>query len=194
MEMYGTSASCPTPDSNRLLRDAGGHLASNNSGATLSMRIFAAAGRTRIQRSASMPPRPPEWRTGSRYPRLVLQGGIWRGFAARSRRPLRSENALRVPGFVRQHAGIDPDLAQGALVFFLDVAAEDQIRVGVAVQPAIVLDFGLQLSGRPAGIAEREDGMLRAGAPGDRLENIDGRREANAVIDAQSRILDKEIA
>ena len=72
-------------------------------------------------------------------------------------------------GFVREHAGIDPDLAQGAEVFFLDIAAEDQVRIGVAVQPAVVLDFGFELSGRPAGIAEREDGVLRPGALRDRL-------------------------
>src|SRR6202453_4643864 len=78
---------------------------------------------------------------------------------------------LRVPRFVRQHARIDPDLAQRTQVFLLDVAAEHQIRIGVAVQPAIVLDFGLELSRRPAGIAEREDGVLWAGALGNRLEN-----------------------
>ena len=94
--------------------------------------------------------------------------------------------ALRVPGLVREHAGIDADLAQRASVFFVDVIAEDQIRIRVAMQPAIALDFGLELARRPAGIAEREDGVLRAGAPGDRLENIDGRGEANAFIDAFS--------
>jgi hypothetical protein len=41
-------------------------------------------------------------------------------------------NRLRVPGFVGQHADIDPDLAQCTLVFFIDVVAEDQIRIGVS--------------------------------------------------------------
>jgi len=45
-----------------------------------------------------------------------------------------------MPGIIRQHAGIDPDLAQRAQVFFLDVATEHQIRIGVAMQPTIVLD------------------------------------------------------
>jgi hypothetical protein len=39
-----------------------------------------------------------------------------------------------VPGLVRQHAGVDADLAQRAQVFVVDVVAEDQIRIGV--QPA----------------------------------------------------------
>src|SRR5688572_33167829 len=74
-----------------------------------------------------------------------------------------------VPGLVRQHAGIDADLAQRALVFFIDVVAEYQLRVGVAMQPAIVLDLVLELARRPAGIAQRQDRVLRSGALGDRL-------------------------
>src|SRR5512144_837153 len=82
------------------------------------------------------------------------------------------ESDLRVPGLVRQHAGIDADLAQRALVFFIDVVAEDQVRIGVAMQPAIVLDLALELARRPAGIAERQDRVLRSGALGDRLEDV----------------------
>src|SRR5579863_2426165 len=52
---------------------------------------------------------------------------------------------LRVAGFVRQHARIDPDLAQGAGIFFFDIAAEDQVGIGIAMQPTIVLDFALEL-------------------------------------------------
>src|SRR6202790_5591405 len=96
--------------------------------------------------------------------------------------PAMTSGALRVAGLVRQHARIDPDLAQRAEVFFLDVAAEDQVRIGIAMQPAIILDFGFQLSRRPAGIAEREDRMLGPGAPGDRLEDIDGCGQANSVV------------
>ena len=39
----------------------------------------------------------------------------------------------------------------------LDVGAEDQLRVGVAMQPAVLLDLVLELARRPAGVAERED-------------------------------------
>src|SRR5258705_210808 len=101
---------------------------------------------------------------------------------------------LRMPRFVREHAGIDHDLAQRADVFFLDVAAEDQVGIGVRVQRAVVLDLGFQLSRSPAGIAEREDGVLRLGALRDRLQNIHRRGQANSVVDLQRRILDEEIA
>ena len=94
----------------------------------------------------------------------------------------------RVPGVVRQHSGIDADLAQRAGVFFLDIAAEDQILVGIAMQPAIALDFVLQLPRRPAGITECQDGVLRPRAPGDRLQNIDGRGQANPFVDVQRRV------
>src|SRR3954453_24007576 len=73
---------------------------------------------------------------------------------------------LRVPGLVREHAGMDADLAQGASVLLVDVVAEDQVRIGIAMQPSIALDLGLELARRPAGIAEREDGVLRPGAVG----------------------------
>src|SRR3954465_2370354 len=89
---------------------------------------------------------------------------------------------LSVPRFVREHAGIDADLAQRAPVFFVDVVAEDQIRIRVAMQPAIALDFGLELARRPAGIAEREDGVLGAGAVSDRAQDVDRRGEADAVV------------
>jgi hypothetical protein len=99
-----------------------------------------------------------------------------------------------VSGFVRQHARIDPDLAQRALVFFIDVVAEDQIRVGVAMQPAIMLDFVFELPRRPAGIAQRQDRVLRSGPLRDRLEDIDGRGQADVVVDIERRVLDEEIA
>src|SRR5579871_5436903 len=71
----------------------------------------------------------------------------------------RHREDLRVAGVVGEHARIDADLAQRARVFFIDVVAEHQVRIGIAMQPTITLDFRLQLSGPPAGIAEREDRM-----------------------------------
>jgi hypothetical protein len=43
-------------------------------------------------------------------------------------------------------------------------------------------------------IAEREDGVLRSRTPGDRLEDVDGRGQADYVVDRQRRVLDEEIA
>ncbi len=104
------------------------------------------------------------------------------------------ETNSRVSGLVRQHAGIDADLAQRAQVFLVDIVAEDQVRIGVAVQPAIVLDLVLELARRPAGIAQRQDRVLRSGALGDRLEDVHRRGQADAVVDIQRRVLDEEIA
>src|SRR5918994_7222017 len=49
---------------------------------------------------------------------------------------------LRVPDFARQIADFDTDLAQGTEIFALYIGAENQIRVGRTVQPAVRLDFG----------------------------------------------------
>eukprot|EP01035_Chromulina_nebulosa_P044615 gene44615-60424_t len=72
--------------------------------------------------------------------------------------------AASVASLVGQHAGIDADLAQGLQIFGIDVATEDQILIGSAMQPAIVLDLGLELAGRPARIAQRQNGMLGSAA------------------------------
>src|SRR5258708_12546293 len=99
-----------------------------------------------------------------------------------------------MPRFVGELGRIDTDLAERGGIFFLDVVAEHQIRVGIAMQPAIVLDLGFQLPGAPTGIAEREDRMLRARSVGDRLEDVDGGGQTNAVVDPQRGVLDVDIA
>ena len=58
-------------------------------------------------------------------------------------------------GLTRQHARIDAQLLQGPLVFGAGIGAEDQLGIGRAVQPAIALHLGLELTGRPAGVTER---------------------------------------
>ena len=98
-----------------------------------------------------------------------------------------------MPGFARQLAQIDADLAQRLVVFAVGVGAEDQFRIGGAMQPAVRLDFVFQLPGRPAGIAEREDGALRPVAARDRLEDVERGGEADAFVDRQRRVLDEEI-
>src|SRR6266536_5661470 len=110
--------------------------------------------------------------------------GVRLAFAGTTRWLLRAPTQfpLRVPGLVRQCAEIDPDLAQRALVLLADIVAENQVRIGIAVQPTIVLDLVFQLTRRPAGIAQRQDRVLRPRALGDRLEDVDGGRQADAVV------------
>ena len=80
------------------------------------------------------------------------------------------------------------------LIFAVDVGVEDQFRIGRAMQPAIGLDLGLELARRPAGIAERKDALARPGALGDGLQDVERRGQADAVVDRQRRVVDKEIA
>src|SRR5262245_46446891 len=84
-----------------------------------------------------------------------------------------------------QHAGADADLLHRPVVLGFDVHAEDQLRIGAAMQPAVLLHLVLELARRPAGITEREDGAGRPGAAGDRLEDVERRGEADALIDGE---------
>jgi hypothetical protein len=72
-----------------------------------------------------------------------------------------------VPGLGRQHPRGDPDLLQRAKILLLDIAAEDEILISRAMQPAIALDFVFQLARRPAGIAQRENRVLGSTTIGD---------------------------
>src|SRR5689334_8991857 len=73
-----------------------------------------------------------------------------------------SRAASRVSGFARQHAEIDAELPQRLGVLAVVVVAEDELGVGGAVQPAVLLDLVLELARRPAGVAEREHRRGRA--------------------------------
>src|SRR5438309_5238245 len=79
-------------------------------------------------------------------------------FSMRSRMIRRSGSspaaASGMAGGGRQMPGIDADAPERLLVFQLDWGIEDERRIGRAIQPPVVLDFRLELSRRPAGIAE----------------------------------------
>src|SRR5262249_49424240 len=102
--------------------------------------------------------------------------------------------SLRVSGLAREHAESDADLLQRLLVFAAGVLTENQLGIGRAMQPAVMLDLGLELARRPAGIAERQDRALWSVPARDRLEDIERRGEADAFVDRQRRVLDEEIA
>src|ERR1700733_13935218 len=99
-----------------------------------------------------------------------------------------------VAGLARQHADVNAELLERALVFMTDVGAEDEIGIGAAVQPAVALDLVFELARRPSGIAERQQRVAGPVAPGDPLEHVERCGEADAVVDRPSRILDEEIA
>src|ERR1700676_295815 len=88
----------------------------------------------------------------------------------------------RVAGLGREHADLDADLFQGQGVFALGIGAEDELAIGRAVQPAVLVNLGLELTRRPARIAEREHRTRRSGAAGDRLEDVEGRGQTDALV------------
>src|SRR5262249_60295188 len=85
-------------------------------------------------------------------------------------RSMRELASLCVPGLAREHAEIDADLLQRLLVFAAGVLAENQLGIGRAMQPAVMLDLVLELAWRPPGIAERQDRAARSFPARDRLE------------------------
>src|SRR6266487_1731769 len=99
-----------------------------------------------------------------------------------------------VPGLAREHAEIDADLLQRLGVFAADILAEDQLGIGGAVQPAVMLDLVLELARSPAGIAERKDRAARPVAARDRLEDVERGGETDALVNRQRRVLDEEVA
>src|SRR5262249_62129323 len=79
-------------------------------------------------------------------------------------------------------------------VLAVGVEAEAQLRIGGRMQPAILMDLVLALSGRPAGVAQREHRARRSLAARDRLEDIEGGGQADAVVDRQRRVFNEKIA
>jgi hypothetical protein len=65
--------------------------------------------------------------------------------------------------------------------------------VGRAVEPAVGLDLLLQLAGRPAGIAQRQEGAGRAAPAGDRPQDVERGRQAHAVGDGQRGAFREEV-
>src|SRR5262249_39199437 len=96
---------------------------------------------------------------------------------------MRALASLCVPGLAREHAEIDADLLQRLLVFAAGVLAENQLGIGRAMQPAVMLDLVLELARRPPGIAERQDRAARSFPARDRLEDVKRCGQADAFID-----------
>src|SRR5215475_9964219 len=102
--------------------------------------------------------------------RSIRAQAYWRNGNAERAVP---DPASGVAGLAREHAEVDADLLQRLDVLGLGVLAEDQLGIGGAVQPAVLIDLGLELTGRPAGVAEREHGPLRPFAARNRLEDVE---------------------
>src|SRR3954452_7321578 len=100
----------------------------------------------------------------------------------------------RVAGLGREHAEIDADLLERLVVFAAGILPEDQFGIGCTMQPAVVLDFILELSRCPARVAKCQDGVMGPLSPRDCLENVERRSEADALVNRKCRVLQKEVA
>src|SRR5262245_14376069 len=135
---------------------------------------------------------PPHWLPSARGGKSArTQFVLWRKSSAS--RAARGKGS-GVPGLGRQHAQIDADLLEGFLVLAVGVLAEDQLGIGRAMQPSVLVDLVFELARRPAGIAERQYRLLRTVAARNRLEDIERGGEADAFVDRQRRVLDEEVA
>src|SRR6185503_18867215 len=65
---------------------------------------------------------------------------------------------------------------------------EQQVGVGLDGEPRILRELLLELAGLPAGVAERDEHVLRAFAAADGLEDVLGRGEADLVVDGKRRL------
>ena len=65
--------------------------------------------------------------------------------------------------------------------------------IGLAVQPAVRLDLEFELPRRPARIAERKERAVRPAAVGDGAQDLQRRRQADAVVDRERGVLEEEI-
>src|SRR5713101_169450 len=78
---------------------------------------------------------------------------------------------------------IDAEFAEGALPFAIDLAVEEDFLVGGNMQPAILLQFTVELVRSPAGIAEGEQAPARSLAAPDGAQDLERRREREIVAD-----------
>src|SRR5690606_33284995 len=87
-------------------------------------------------------------------------------------RPLPASGA---PALGRQQPCIHPEGPQRRPPLVLVLPAENQLRRGVADQPAVLADLGLELPRTPAGIAQRQDRVAGTLAAGYVLQDVERR-------------------
>src|SRR5258706_450111 len=82
-------------------------------------------------------------------------------------------------GFRGEAGNVDAELAERAAPLLSVFELEQKRVIRVAMDPTIGAHFGLELLRSPAGIAEREEPLLRTFSGGDRTENVARGREAD---------------
>ena len=92
-------------------------------------------------------------------------------------------------GFGGEAARIDADPAHAVLPLRFGLEGEHRGVIGRQMQPAIGLDLVVELAGRPARIAEREDAVPGPAPVHHVAQDVDGGGERVATADDQARIV-----
>jgi len=99
------------------------------------------------------------------------------------------DGLLRVPRVARQHQRIDAELGKSAIPFPVVIGREHDIVVRGDGKPAIGLDFSVELTWCPAGIAEGEEALTRTLIFADSAQDLKARRDRYIAVDMESRLL-----
>src|SRR5258708_12635131 len=89
---------------------------------------------------------------------------------------------------------MNAELPERPIVFGADVGAEDQVGIGGAMQPAILLNLALELPAPPSRIAERQQPLPRTAAFSSCLEDVQRGVPPNTLLTQQPPLLPHENA
>src|SRR5439155_428912 len=139
-----------------------------------------------------LPPRtsPGDWRVAFRYhpPRRRSNARRNRMQVRCGRRPLTGPRPprSRVPCLLGQSGEVDAEQLHRRGQPFLRRRIENDPILGLDREPGVLLDFVLELSRRPARVAERDEELVRASALTHRFQNILGGGETHLAAHRKS--------
>src|SRR5690554_5052927 len=110
--------------------------------------------------------------------------------------PVRCQHFLRLenrpvsfssaPGSGAEFAQVQTDLGESALPLLFYALSENQRLVGREGQPAVVLDFLVELSRSPARIAQRQQALPRPLPFSDVAQDVDGGGQSHLLAHLQA--------
>src|SRR5471030_475144 len=112
---------------------------------------------------------------------------VCRTLNALRRDPLSSTSLVRVGRQIEAAAGatLAAKAIERALPLGLEVRIEHEGGVGIDHQPGVVLHLAVELARRPAGMTQRQPGLLGATATRHVLQDLERGRERHAALDHQ---------
>src|SRR6516162_5105643 len=94
-----------------------------------------------------------------------------------------------MPRVARQHRRIDAELGERTMPFTVVIESEHDIVICSDRKPAIGLDFGVELTWCPAGIAEGEEALARTLISADGAQDLKARCDRKIAVDMESGLL-----